>query len=79
MNGKASGMLESGKSVAEVSEELIVSERTVLRWRSNDFQLFDKHRSTVGPGGQALNQTGQAVEPNTFLKSTEVAADKQRL
>ena len=45
IKGKACGMLASEKSVAETTSELQVLRRTIERWRSNGFPLFDKPRS----------------------------------
>ena len=77
LKGRVCGMLESGKSVAEIARELPVSRRTIQRWRGNLFPLFDKPRS--GRPRQTCSESNEKIVSAALrdpsLTSSELAAD----
>lgn len=73
IKGKACGMLESGKSAAEIASELPVSRRSIERWQSNHFLLFDKPRS--GRPRQTDSELDARIV-NAALKDPSVTSDE---
>ena len=76
LKGKVCGMLESGRSVAEIARELPISRRMIERWRANGFPHFDKPctdrpRQTCSESDERM--VGEALRDP--FQTSEIAAD----